>query len=973
MNSTLKFILTILMPVAATLLFALLERYTNFGRLSKPLRNLIIGAVFAVSAVFATQWGLEGTDSVLNVRDVSPICASFAFGPVSGVISAVAGGAYRFLSAIWWNKGEFSATACSISTVMIGIAAAFIPKLLRFSRKPSLFFVTLFSVLAETAHMLLVFLTNMNNITTAYRAVSSCVLPMILLTTLTSAVSYALALIVSGNRRDLFVSRDRRGISDVMEHIVVLGMLVAYLFTSVFTFIMQTNSSVSRTESMLDSQLDSFMSQISDACYSGVYSDIARITYFTGDGYMEPMTNMREESIEDLNGDGVTDEEDITELLSLYGSVSGFDEIDLISQDKTVIHSSNSEQIGKTYDNEAFYTELESKGEYVETEVPDGGQYAYAGITLNGNGGLLNKISYARFLYTEEKLREAVRQYIYGSPDTFRFGNAGAMLVLDRDENDESRFIVVKPLTVSYHEELPDSVTFFDPEKYEPDEFTEVEYNGETQYMIYSEKYSMYFLAMLNKEVALLGGRISILIFMLMETVIFAVVSLIVYCGIRKFIIKNINKVNSGLGRICGGDLDVTIDVHATTEFTELSEDINLTVGTLKKYIEAEAKRIDDELALARTIQTNALPRVFPPFPGHRELDIFAKMIPAKEVGGDFYDFYFTGSNSLAFLIADVSGKGIPAALFMMTARTTLKNIAMQGKPLNEVFETANKQLCETNPSKMFITAWMGMLNIDTGELQYVNAGHNPPLIFRSGKYEYLKGRTGFVLAAMKKSRYESRSLTLSAGDRVMLYTDGVTEAKNKEGAFYGEERLQALLNGAGLSTPKDICDSVVANVDGFASGCEQADDITVLSLCYYGSGKATVSERRFDAKPECTADAIGYVNDTLIQGGCTKATANLFRVCTDEIFSNIVKYAYPDGDGEATIRIELNDDKATVCFIDRGTPFDPLKYMNSMLSLPAKKRKPGGLGIHIVKKLMDETTYSDENGENRLTLVKYL
>ena len=353
---------------------------------------------------------------------------------------------------------------------------------------------------------------------------------------------------------------------------------------------------------------------------------------------------------------------------------------------------------------------------------------------LNGNNDLLKKISYARFLYTEEKLREAVRQYIYGSPDTFRFGNAGAMLVLDRDENDESRFIVVKPLTVSYHEELPDSVTFFDPEKYEPDEFTEVEYNGETQYMIYSEKYSMYFLAMLNKEVALLGGRISILIFMLMETVIFAVVSLIVYCGIRKFIIKNINKVNSGLGRICGGDLDVTIDVHATTEFTELSEDINLTVGTLKKYIEAEAKRIDDELALARTIQTNALPRVFPPFPGHRELDIFAKMIPAKEVGGDFYDFYFTDSNSLAFLIADVSGKGIPAALFMMTARTTLKNIAMQGKPLSEVFETANKQLCETNPSKMFITAWMGMLNIDTGELQYVNAGHNPPLIFRSGK-----------------------------------------------------------------------------------------------------------------------------------------------------------------------------------------------------------------------------------------------
>ena len=974
MDENLRFILTILMPVAATLLFALLGRFTVFGKIGRLPRQLIIGAVFAASAIIATQWGLEGSDSVINVRDASPICAAFAFGPVPGVISAVAGGAYRLLAAVLWQKGVFSVAACSASTVLIGVAAAFIPKLLRLDRKPSLFFVMLFSVLSETTHMLLIFLTNIDNTPTAYKAVSSCILPMILLTTLISAVSYALALIIGGNRRDLFVKRERRGISDVMERIVVLGMLVAFLFTSIFTLIMQTNSSVSRTKSMLEAQLDTFMSQIGDACYSGIFSDIINIIYFTEDGSVDSITGLiSQKKPNDLNGDGITDEEDITELLSIYSMMAGFDEVDLISKDKKIIHSSSPEQIGKTYENEAFYSKVEANEEYIETEVPNGSSYACAGVTLNGTDGVLSGTTCARFLYTEEKLAETIRQYIFSSPDTFRFGNAGVMFVLTKDESDDDNYFVIKPLNTPTSDDLPDYVTFFDPEKYAPGEFTQVEYNGETEFMIYTEKYGMYCLAMLDKETALLGGKISIMIFTLMETVLFAVVSLILYFGIQINIIKNINRVNSDLGRICGGDLDVTVNVDSTTEFSELSGDINSTVGTLKRYIEAESKRIDDELALARTIQTSSLPRVFPPFPDRGEFDIYAKMITAKKVGGDFYDFFFTDNDSLAFLIADVSGKGIPAALFMMTARVTIKNIAMQRKPIDEVFESANKQLCETNTSKMFVTAWMGILNTVTGELKYVNAGHNPPLLYQNGSCKYLKGRTGFVLAGLKKSRYEYKTIQLSKGDRILLYTDGVTEAKNQNGEFYGEDRLLNLMNGSGETGPKEICGSVIDDVDEFSSGCEQADDITVLSVCYRGSDKAPNEERRFGAEPENTSKAIAYVFETIIRNGCPETTANLFRICTDEIFSNIAKYAYPEPGGEALIQITTSAEKIMVSFTDSGVPFNPLKYMNRELNLPAAKRKPGGLGIHLVKKLMDETTYSGDNEKNKLTIVKYL
>ena len=206
-------------------------------------------------------------------------------------------------------------------------------------------------------------------------------------------------------------------------------------------------------------------------------------------------------------------------------------------------------------------------------------------------------------------------------------------------------------------------------------------------------------------------------------------------------------------------------------------------------------------------------------------------------MGGDFYDFYFVNEDTLAFLIADVSGKGIPAAMFMMTAKTLIKSYAESGMSVEEVFTQANAKLSEGNDSGMFVTAWMGYIDLKTGRISYANAGHNPPLVrHENGSYEYLKTRPGLVLAGMEGIRYRSNVVELQPGDVIFLYTDGVTEANNASEELYGTERLKELLDSNTDKDAEHICEVVKADVDSFADGVEQFDDITMLCIRYNGA-----------------------------------------------------------------------------------------------------------------------------------------
>jgi len=288
-----------------------------------------------------------------------------------------------------------------------------------------------------------------------------------------------------------------------------------------------------------------------------------------------------------------------------------------------------------------------------------------------------------------------------------------------------------------------------------------------------------------------------------------------------------------------GDELQEIAAVQTGDELQDMSESFNRMVGALKLYIQnletvtADRERIATELDVATKIQASMLPSIFPAFPHRPEFDIYATMIPAKEVGGDFYDFFMIDENKLALVMADVSGKGVPAALFMVIAKTLLKNNAQYGKSPKEVFELVNNLLCENNEAQMFVTAFMGFLDITSGMFSYVNAGHNPPLIKRAdGDYEWLNTlKPGFVLAGMEDMKYRQGELTLQDGDMLFMYTDGVTEAVNPQNELFTDPRLLDVANRHKSDDIKEFIEHIKAEIDVFADGAEQADDITMLVL----------------------------------------------------------------------------------------------------------------------------------------------
>ncbi len=465
----------------------------------------------------------------------------------------------------------------------------------------------------------------------------------------------------------------------------------------------------------------------------------------------------------------------------------------------------------------------------------------------------------------------------------------------------------------------------------------------------------------------------SMLTSIFMQVLIFATLFVFIYILIKRVIINNLKKVNDTLARITQGDLNVIVDVRSNTEFSSLSDDINSTVTTLKRYIAEAAARIDKELEYAKQIQHSALPTNFPE---NEEFEIYAQMIAAKEVGGDFYDFYKLSDTTVAFLVADVSGKGIPAAMFMMTAKTIIKDLAESGMAVNDIFTKANEKLCQNNESGMFVTAWMGILDLTTGKLQFANAGHNPPLIKRAnGDFEYLRLRAGFVLAGMDGVRYRASELVLCPGDRLFLYTDGVPEATNTENKLYGEDRLLDFMNQIASAEATEFLPALKANIDEFVGEAPQFDDITMLMFDYKSKegGCVRMMNKTFPAKVEALSDVLGFVDQTLEGYGCPMKIQTAICVAIEEVFVNVAHYAYGEGEGDMTLGIGFNDESREITFrmTDNGIPFDPLKKPDPDINLSAEEREIGGLGIFITKKTMDSVTYAYENGTNILTMIK--
>ena len=418
-------------------------------------------------------------------------------------------------------------------------------------------------------------------------------------------------------------------------------------------------------------------------------------------------------------------------------------------------------------------------------------------------------------------------------------------------------------------------------------------------------------------------------------------------------------------------------------EVSSLTRTFVNMVGEIDNYTEnlkqvtAEKGRISAELDVASKIQRSMLPSIFPPFPDRPMIDLYASMTPAKEVGGDFYDFYLIDEDHLVLTIADVSGKGVPASLFMVISKTLLKNYAQTGASPKDILTFVNHQLCQNNDSLMFCTVWLGILDLTSGKLTAANAGHEYPAIRKNGgKYEFIERKHDPAIGIRDGLRFHEYELTLSPGDTLFQYTDGVTEATEASYELFSEERLLKALNDNPDASAQAEIGHVYDAINAFVKDAPQFDDITMLCLTYKGNEEkdaANQAQITIPARVDQLDEVTAFIEEQLGKTDCSEDDLFYFSLAAEEIFVNIANYAYEGGEGDAEITFSFDEKKRTiqVVFSDSGLPFDPTQAREPDITLKASERKVGGMGIHLVRKTMDEVEYQYVRGKNVLTIRK--
>ena len=925
------------------------DKYTRVKKLPYMTKQIIIGILFGGVSAFASSYGVQWLGTVVNVRDAAPLSAGLIFGAPAGIIAGFIGGLYRWLS-VFWGGGTYTQLACSLATILAGVMAAGLRKLMFDNKKPTWSYGVCIAVVCEVIHMILIFITNVDNSSQAFEFVKGATGPMMLGNSVAVGVSIILVSLFS--HESFFRKKNSEGIANTFQRRLLGCIVIAYLITSTFTLILQNGMAQIETQEV----------------FTTAINDVEEDINGKSDEHLLGIAGLVKEDYE----------KNANVSLSDIAVKYGIEEINVVNSDGIILDST--EDDSKGYDmnskdqSKEFVDTLRKQPSFVQKYSPRGKDGVtwrkYAAMNLTDGG-------FIQVGCNANQFHNILNQYVVEFTQNRHVGTNGFIAICD-----ESLSIVamtgrsdlahasVSEIGIVVPKEMEDRKTATQL-YYENIVNESGDFDAEHMYVFkFVEGYCL--IAAMPVAEAMFMRDASMLTSVFMQVIIFATLFVFIYVLIKRVIINNLQKVNDTLGRITKGDLNVTVDVRTNREFSSLSDDINSTVNTLKRYIAEAAARIDKELEYAKQIQLSALPTNFPT---DEEYSIYAQMIAAKEVGGDFYDFYKLNDTTVAFLAADVSGKGIPAAMFMMTAKTIIKDLAESGMAVNDVFTKANEKLCENNESGMFVTAWMGILDLTTGKMQFANAGHNPPLLKRAnGDFEYLKTRAGFVLAGMEGVRYRVGELTLSPGDRLFLYTDGVPEATNAENKLYGEDRLLAFMNQNASAAATEFLPALKANIDEFVGDAPQFDDITMLMLDYKPTqGGVCMTNKTFAAKVEALSDVLGFVDQTLEGYGCPMKIQTAICVAIEEIFVNVAHYAYGDGEGDMTLGIGFDEGSREITFrmTDKGTPFDPLKKPDPDITLPAEEREIGGLGIFITKKTMDTVTYAYENGENVLTMIK--
>lgn len=416
-------------------------------------------------------------------------------------------------------------------------------------------------------------------------------------------------------------------------------------------------------------------------------------------------------------------------------------------------------------------------------------------------------------------------------------------------------------------------------------------------------------------------------------------------------------------------------DISKINEILDLAHSIDIMEVDMLRYIEnltsvtADKERIGAELNVAKIIQENSIPNIFPAFPGRNEFDVYASMTPAKEVGGDFYNFFLIDDDHLAMVIGDVSGKGIPASLFMMLTNILITDRMHQDTTPAAILTSVNESICEHNKADMFVTLWLGVLEISTGKIIAANAGHDDPAIYRKGeRFEIVKSKHGLVVGAMSGIQYKNFEIQLNKGDKIFLYTDGVPEATNSDNKLFTLESMVKSLNDAKAQGPQGVLEHIKNSVDAFVGDAPQFDDLTMLCLELKDKDENTLT---VDATTDNLQQVTDFVDGILEANGASMKTLMQIDLAVEEIYVNIANYAYGESVGKAEITAAYNDGTITIIFKDSGTPYNPLEKPDPDITLSADEREIGGLGVFLTKKNMDTVSYQYENGYNIFTMTK--
>ena len=913
-----KLIISILLPVFVSVVIYVLDKRTKFGNIRYIPKQIIIGTTFGIIAILATEYGVPVDGAVLNVRSASPLSAGLIFGWPAGLIAGFIGGIERYFT----PTGDFTRIACTFGTIIAGIVAALVRRFMVDNKRPSWFYGLFVGLVTEVIHMLMVFLNNSGDIQRAYKIVEICALPMIL----SNGISVMLALFcissISKRNGTLIFESGKENISQIFQRWLFIFVVIAFFVTTFSASSFQKSMAKAIALDTLKSNLEDIENDIQDAAnrnlvdYSRFLTNELSINLSTDE--LKKITkeyHLTEISFIDTNG-----------LIIKSSNKNAKLHIPLKNVDKEIYYAEDSSDDAIKFvgmKNENYFIQIGFHPEYFEKQIEEQilhvAQYRHIGqkgfvVICNPEGTVIS--------------------------DTI--GNVGKNIsILGQNQNIKATQKEVFLVTIG----------------------------NKPCYCMYSKVNNFVVLVAMTEEEVFFTKKASVYMLAFMETIVFAIFFATIFVLVKVLVVKNIRKINTSLSQITDGDLNVTVDVRDNEEFASLSDDINSTVTTLKHYIDEAAARFDKDLEIAKQIQQSALPSVFPPYPNRKDFSIYASMNAAKEVGGDFYDFYLVDENHLAFVVADVSGKGIPGAMFMMTSKTLIKSFAESGLPVHEVLTNVNTQLCQNNEAGMFVTAWMGILDLQTGLIKFANAGHNPPLVkHKDGSYEFLKGKVNFVLAGMDMVKYKEQELQLQPGDEIYLYTDGVTEAHNSNKELFGENRLLESLNSTKGMSVEDICKKVKEDVDAFVCDAEQFDDITML--CVQLNEIDSYNGITVVPSMETVPQVAEFMETEMEKFEISPKISMKMLIAIDEIYSNIVRYS---GATEAIVSIKKSDNTLKLQFKDNGKPYNPLDSKEPDITASAEDRSIGGLGIFMVKKMLDKVEYKYVDNYNILTLTKNL